>query len=71
MSAGGTLNQARLPSMAASSSLFSSFSAQICASITAAVSATAPRGFFATQSARIASDFSGWSFQISAVRQAV
>jgi len=59
MSAGGTLNQARLPSRPASSSLFSSRSAQICASITAAVIASAARGCFATQSPRMASDFSG------------
>ncbi|MCY1304315.1 hypothetical protein D9M70_540620 [compost metagenome] len=71
MSFGGTLNQLRLPTIFASSSLFAMSSHHCAASWIAMVSALAARGFFSTQSARMAKDFSGCSFQISAVLTAV
>ncbi len=71
MSVGGTLNHWRLPMICASSSLFSILSHHCWASMTAISTAIAALGFLSTQSARMPSDFSGWSFQISPVMHAV
>ena len=71
MSPTGTLNQASRLTMEQSSSLLAASSHQRCASITAAVSASAARGWRSTQSARTASAFSGWFFHSSPVIAAV
>ncbi len=71
MSRTGTLNQARRPRIVHISSLFAASSHQRCASVTAAVSATAAFGCRSTHSPRIAKDFSGWSRHSSPVTSAV
>ena len=71
MSATGTLNHWRLPTISAISCLFSILSHHCWASITAISSALAAFGFLSTQSARMPSAFSGCLNQISPVVQAV
>src|SRR5262245_33525395 len=71
MSGTGTLNHWRLPTISASSCLFSAFSHHICASMVAISSALAAFGYLSTHSARRPSAFSGCLNQISPVVQAV
>ena len=71
MSGTGTLNHWRLPTISASSCLFSIFSHHCWASITAISRAFAAFGYLSTHSARMPSAFSGCLNQISPVVQAV
>src|SRR3546814_3964465 len=71
MSVTGTLNQSRPPTIVASFATLAGLSHQRCASITAAVNAIAAFGYCATQSPRMAKDFSGWFIHIWPVDTAV